>query len=284
MIPQKSVAELASYWLPDAGIKLVEQAGGGKNNTTRIIEADGRRYVLRVYETHRDEAKLRFEHAVLLALRERGRTGGEPKQLLTPVPQRTPDGETVARIGGSGPDAGKLAALFGFLDGINPALETTEQLESLGRAAGLLGSMLRDIKLELPPAYRPYYEIEHTHPLCPPERVEAFCDAPPAPFGELADELHVVAHAYRRLREQLPALRRLPHQLVHGDLNASNVLAAVPDGEITAVLDFEFVTSDLGRWSSPSACPTCCSRRRSRQRCGPARTRCCAATAARARA
>lgn len=265
-----ALKELAAHWLPDASIRLVEQAGGGKNNTTRIIDADGRRYVLRVYETHRDEAKLRFEHAVLLALaeRRRGQAGhreqavgaqlrGEPAAagaqaqppLHTPEPQRTPGGETVVRIGDTGTDAGKLAALFGYSQGVNPALDSDRQLESLGRTAGLLGHMLLNVQPKLPrelaPAYRPYYEIEHTHPLCPPERVEAFCDAPPAPFGELADELRVVAEAYRRLRERLPALRLLPHQLVHGDLNASNVLAEEPGGDITTVLDFEFVTMDL---------------------------------------
>jgi len=36
----------------------------------------------------------------------------------------------------------------------------------------------------------------------------------------------------------------LPHQLIHGDLNASNALADEA-GRICAILDFEFVTYDL---------------------------------------
>jgi homoserine kinase type II len=35
----------------------------------------------------------------------------------------------------------------------------------------------------------------------------------------------------------------MPHQLVHGDLNASNILVN-QDGLVFAVLDFEFVTND----------------------------------------
>ncbi|WFR61882.1 phosphotransferase [Paenibacillus amylolyticus] len=40
-------------------------------------------------------------------------------------------------------------------------------------------------------------------------------------------------------------MEQLPHQLVHGDVNASNVLADQQDGEICAILDFEFATWDL---------------------------------------
>jgi Ser/Thr protein kinase RdoA (MazF antagonist) len=44
----------------------------------------------------------------------------------------------------------------------------------------------------------------------------------------------------------LPALRELPHQLIHGDINDSNLLAAKEEpSRIAAVLDFEFCTRDL---------------------------------------
>ncbi|MFC0213349.1 phosphotransferase [Paenibacillus chartarius] len=281
--------QLAALWLPDGTpARVLELAGGGKNNTTRIIEAgpERTRYVLRVYETHRDEAKLAFEHAVLLALAELrreeagpavsggagragcggsedgagsggmglaesmsgSRTGGVSgpagMRLQTPVPQRLPDGATFARVPAGEGSADKLAALFSYTEGVNPALVSEAQLESFGRAVGLLSERLQRVRVPLQPAYRPYYELEHTHPLCPPHSVAAFCAEPPAAFRPLGAELLAIRDRLRQAGEALPGLRRLPHALVHGDLNASNVLADA-DGEIVAVLDFEFVTRDL---------------------------------------
>ena len=47
-----------------------------------------------------------------------------------------------------------------------------------------------------------------------------------------------------QVHRKLPLLQKLPHQLIHGDLNASNVLAD-QNNRITALLDFEFVAWDL---------------------------------------
>ncbi|WP_027091421.1 phosphotransferase [Cohnella thermotolerans] len=64
-----------------------------------------------------------------------------------------------------------------------------------------------------------------------------------------AADRRYVLRIYETLREfrvHLPKLRKLPHQLIHGDINDSNLLAA-PDaaGKVAAVLDFEFCTRDL---------------------------------------
>jgi homoserine kinase type II len=67
---------------------------------------------------------------------------------------------------------------------------------------------------------------------------------PPADFVELTQELSIIYKQLVSFQDSVPFLDSLPHQLVHGDLNASNILTG-EDGRICAILDFEFVTHDL---------------------------------------
>ncbi len=96
---------------------------------------------------------------------------------------------------------------------------------SFGEAAGELSRVLATFKLELTPVYRPYYALQQSYPLCNRETVQGI-------YEEITDSLH--------------ALEELPHQLVHGDLNASNLLVKDSDHRlVTALLDFEFCTLDV---------------------------------------
>ncbi|MBO9598544.1 MAG: hypothetical protein J7559_12105, partial [Cohnella sp.] len=51
---------LEQYW-PN-GEWTVSEGQSGWNNTTRYVHAEGSKWVLRIYETHRDAAKVSFEH------------------------------------------------------------------------------------------------------------------------------------------------------------------------------------------------------------------------------
>jgi homoserine kinase type II len=219
-------------FFPD-GYWSLRTGASGMNNTTRFVERDDGTYVLRVYETHRDAEKAIYEHQVLLAIHKL------ELPFRTPVPVYCSDGASVVRT-----DDGKLAALFRYMPGRNPALHDVSSLRSFGRVTGQLTCALQRVHVEEQPMYRPYYEIDYTHPRCTPEIVAAFCNEAPAPFDVCADALHFVGEQLSAFRQQLPMLRELPHQLIHGDLNASNLLAD-QGGAITAVLDFEFVTQDL---------------------------------------
>jgi len=230
-------------FLPGAIRCTVSTGASGMNNTTRFVEVDGNRYVLRIYETHRDDAKVRYEHAVLLALAELGTPFG------TPLPIRTPAGDTFVRVDA---EDGPIAALFRYMDGESPELAAEEQLKSFGRAAGQLSDALSQVSVHLEPAYRPYYEIEHIHPRSTPAEVACFCESPPEEFAGEARALAVIGERLKAFASDVPSLRKLPHGLVHGDLNASNMLAA-SDGTIAAILDFEFVTHDL-RVMEPAVC------------------------------
>lgn len=100
---------LLSKYFVDGDWRGMDQQGNGMNNTTRFVLAGGERYVLRIYETHRDEDKVRYEHAVLLRLVEQRLSFG------TPVLARAKNGETFVYT-----TEGKLAALFRYQEGVRP--------------------------------------------------------------------------------------------------------------------------------------------------------------------
>ncbi|MDO3411888.1 phosphotransferase [Saccharibacillus sp. CPCC 101409] len=232
--PERELAAAVRLFWPDYE-GTTERGASGWNNTTRFVARAGRRYVLRVYETHRDRSRIEFEQAVLREL------AGLPLSFCTPVPVKTADGADIAEL-----SDGRYACLFGYIEGVRPGDEDARIFRGLGEAAGELSAALARIRLPLKPAYRPYYELEAAYPLCAREAVEAFCARPPAELAEARAELNILAAAYGEIVGELEVLRRLPHQLVHGDLNASNVLVGGgAPGEIAALLDFEFCTYDV---------------------------------------
>lgn len=212
---------------------FVQPRKGGMNNTTFFVEADKERFVLRIYETHKDFDKVSYEHYILSELAK--------MELLikTPVPVAGPDNKTVQFT-----EDGKPAALFRYIDGVTPDFDKPIQLKSFGMAASGLLNAFGSIETKLEPVYRPYYELENTHPECPLEKVISFCERPSSEFDEYRSELLEVAAQLVTFRERAASFKMLPHQLIHGDLNASNVLADT-EGNISAILDFEFVTEDL---------------------------------------
>jgi homoserine kinase type II len=234
MIEQKNlyIDEILVQYFP-TGSWVTRNGQSGANNTTRFVTVVDEQYVLRVYETHQDEDKVKYEHAILVALAEMTLT------FSIPQPVRSRDGKTIVRT-----RDGKIASLFRFLVGVNPTLDELAEIHSYGGTAGQLSPSLAHIQINQRPAYRPYYEIENTHPRCSLQDVLSFCKNPPREFSELTTDLQIIYEQLTSFMEQVPTLRQLPHQLVHGDLNASNILVN-EDGIVLAVLDFEFVTNDL---------------------------------------
>jgi homoserine kinase type II len=234
MIEQKNlyIDEILAQYFP-AGSWVTWVGQSGANNTTRFVTFDNEQYVLRVYETHQDEDKVKYEHAILVALADRTLT------FSIPQPVRSRDGKTIVRT-----RDGKIAGLFRYLVGVNPTLAEMEEIHSYGRTAGQLSASLALVEINQRPAYRQYYEIENTHPRCSLQDVLGFCKNPLREFSEQTTDLLVIFEQLTSFMEQVSTLRQLPHQLVHGDLNASNILVN-EDGIVSAVLDFEFVTNDL---------------------------------------
>lgn len=193
--------------------------------------------MLRIYDTHRDRGKIEFEHAVLQKL------GGRSLPFQVPVPILTPTGETLVQLEEG---AGKFACLFQYIDGDSPAEEESGYFESFGEAAGTLSRVLAGVSPGLAPVYRPYYELRRAYPLCTGEVIRELCLNPPVPLTELGQELQLLYRAHENITASLAELEGLPHQLVHGDLNASNLLVETKDHrQVAALLDFEFCTSDV---------------------------------------
>ncbi|XID94658.1 phosphotransferase [Paenibacillaceae bacterium WGS1546] len=228
---------LLSRYFGDGAWELSEGLSGW-NNTTRFVRSGGRDWVLRIYETHKDAGKIRFEYEILSAL------NAMALPFQVPKPVRCLRGDTVVRAEDG---TGRLACLFEYIEGRRPRTDDAEAAEAFGLATGRLMAALAEAPVALAPIYAPYYELDSAHPRCEPEQVAAFCASPPSEFRELADELAAIGDKLHRVRATLPAYRSLPHQLVHGDLNASNLLTGVEEGDtrIAAILDFEFCTRDL---------------------------------------
>lgn len=223
---------LRHYW--PHGQWTVTEGPSGWNNTTRYIEAEGRKWVLRIYAPHTDPDKVRFEHAVLRALNERRL----PFAVPDPVPAEDA-GDTFVRLSDG---TERIACLFPYREGERPPERDPIAAHAIGAAAATLSEALATLAVDGMPGYLPYYELDAAYPRCTPESVAAFCALPPEPFAAEAGRLRAIGQALEGIRSALQRLRDLPHQLIHGDINTSNLLGG---RTITAVLDFEFCTRDV---------------------------------------
>ncbi|MFD3257588.1 phosphotransferase [Paenibacillus lentus] len=215
----------------------IRQGASGWNNTTYFIEGSLHRSVLRIYETHRDIEKIRFEHAVLQALNQLAMS------FSVPLPIQTMTGETMVQLEDG---SGRYACMFEYIEGMRSEGESGRAAFSFGEAAGELLSCLAEVEPGVQPAYRPYYELPQSYPSCSREIVLKFCGQPPEPFKDLQESLSELGQAYTGMLQQLNGLGKLPQQLIHGDLNYSNLLIDSHDpAQVTALLDFEFCTKDV---------------------------------------
>lgn len=228
-------ALMHEHWPEWAG--ELRKRDGGWNNSTYFVRNERRSSVLRVYNTHNDKAKIQFEHEILEQLQPL------PLSFQVPAPIRSAAGSTIVPLGDG---SGKFACLFRYIEGITPTEGNASFALSFGRTAGELSGALAEVRPQLPAAYPPYYRLKQAYPSCDPATVREFCLSPAEPFSTLQKELLVLFKVYEQIMVSLEGLEKLPHQLVHGDLNASNLLVspASPE-EVTALLDFEFCTWDL---------------------------------------
>ena len=211
----------------------VKSGSSGMNNTTKFLVVDNEEFILRIYESHNDNKKVNYEHAVLKALGERSLTFNIPK------PKMSLNGSTI----GVSSD-GKLVSMTKMIKGNNPILENIEQFYNLGSVVGEITRELGEVNIKEKPIYFPCYELEKSYPKCPLNKVIEFCLNPPKEFSEEKNKLVDLSRYFIRFKECIPHLRNLPHQLIHGDINASNGLED-ENNNISAVLDFEFVARDL---------------------------------------
>ena len=204
----------------------------GYNNITRFITKERSKYVMRVY-CHNDNDKIDFEIAVLNRLLH------SKIPFLVPKPMAAKDGNYVVMA----PDE-KPVVMFSYIEGNTPDLKTLSELEQLGKIIGQLSKGLGALDLTEKPAYTPYYKLQEAYNECMGEYLDNFCKQPPQRFINQINELNIINKRINEVFSINPLLSSLPHQLIHGDVNRSNLLED-SKGNINAVLDFEFITWDL---------------------------------------
>jgi aminoglycoside phosphotransferase (APT) family kinase protein len=210
--------------LPNAELHAHAVAKSGRSNTNYVLDTSEGKFVLRVHV--RDDALASKERAVY-----------EHCRRLVPL----------ARLVGcdtEGVSVGHAFSLLEFVPG--DSLEavmtggSSERLASalcnLGHALAQLTTCRFDLSGDLVAGANGLLAVR-TWPFDDFERWALFDSPAGERLGPLRDQLwDFLERAHHRYPQSLP-----PH-LVHGDFNPSNILVA-PDGEISAILDWEFAHS-----------------------------------------
>ncbi|MDQ0232566.1 phosphotransferase [Metabacillus malikii] len=236
-IKTETLKEILQQYFPNTLHTInVRNGKNGYNNTTKYIEDGRNKYVLRIYETHKDEEKVKIEHEVLMKLNER-------KQLPFNVPKPVihNNGQSFYRLRD---ETNKIVSLFYYIDGQNPQLDSEGQVYEFGYLAASLLHAFDKLSITQPFIYRPYYEIENAHPKCGMTDMINWCSTPPDEFKTYKSKLLLIKEQLMTIQKVIPRLKTLPHQIIHGDLNHSNILQG-KNGHINTILDFEFATNDL---------------------------------------
>ncbi|ACT01323.1 phosphotransferase [Paenibacillus sp. JDR-2] len=216
---------------PFDGKWTVVPGDSGMNNTTRMIKAGDDRYVLRVYNNHRDTNIVSLEHHVLFALYR------QQPGFKVPIPVENRSGDTITVA-----SSGALAALYRYIPGERPTVQQKAHIRSLGETAARVSKALRGMKISNKPIYDPYYLLEETYSSLIHHELPAILQSSEQ-FLSKADKAAAILNQVKDLSGALQAVKELPHQWIHGDLNFSNTVA---EGEfIIGVLDFEFCTVDV---------------------------------------
>ncbi len=217
--PSEPVAKLLARWGIPAGA-AVAFTGCGTNNRTLTVTAGDHRWSLRISQ-NLTAVQVQAEHRLLARLAR----AGLPFAVPAPVP--LPDGSTVADT----PDG--PATLCEWIPGVRPDLSQEAALEGLGRAAADLSDALATV---------PSQDTPHDWQDGPfqalPDVAGLARDLTAA--GLPAERVDVLrAGADRAVAAWAGMSGRLPTQVVHADLAASNVLISPDTGAVTGVLDFE---------------------------------------------
>ncbi|WP_020616265.1 phosphotransferase [Paenibacillus daejeonensis] len=233
-MPSKTEPDLPAYlgqydW---SGPWEAFAAESGMNNTTRMITCGSARFVLRIYDNHKDHNKVLLEHAILAALGE-----APPSGILVPVPVRNRFGGTVTIGPGD-----KLAALYHYIPGERTSAAAPAHVTGLGAATGQLTQALARIELPLQPIYQPYFQLEDDYRELDSSQLLNLARGSNLLHDQasLVEELQAERSAIARLT---PEMSKLPIQWIHGDLVFNNALAS--GEEVIGILDFEYCTQDL---------------------------------------
>ena len=217
--PSDPVTKLLACWgIPDGVV--VARTTYGTNNHTLLVTDGTRRWSLRVSQNLTLD-QVRAEHRLLAQLARAG------LPFAVPAPVALPSGATIVDTPG-GP-----ATLCPWIPGVRPDLDQEAALERLGLAAAQLSDALREVAPPDTPQDWQYGPLE-----APPD--DDALEGELTAAGLDAGRARVLRAGADRVAQAWDAtVGRLPTQVVHADLAASNLLVRPDTGAVTGVLDFE---------------------------------------------
>jgi homoserine kinase type II len=203
----------------------------GLNNLSGLVDTPAGSYFIRVYQNTGDNARIRYEHALLLRLQHVGLSFAVPRPLATR------EGETFVV---TAEDRDKVvAALFPVIPGRHPEPGNVARAAACGEALGELDNALACTEVDLRlPTPGMFGELCRVSPLVP----DPLMMVEELPLS--TEERHRLRALFEDLLAFTPDLYgRLPRQIIHSNLFRGNVLML--GDRVSGVLDFEFASPDL---------------------------------------
>ncbi|NIJ31726.1 homoserine kinase [Sphingomonas oligoaromativorans] len=216
-VPAEEMAVLlASYGL--GALRSAKGIAEGVENSNYLVEAEGGRFILTLYEKRVDAGDLPFFLALLDHLADRG--------LPVPRALRDREGRQIQTV------AGRPACLIEFLEGVSLSHPTAAQARAAGEALGQMHAALADFMPTRP----------NTLGLPGWHELAARC-------GDAVDAIQPGLSA--RIGQELAYLDAhwpagLPRSVIHADLFPDNVLML--GDTVTGVIDFYFACTEIRAW------------------------------------
>lgn len=204
----------------------------GQTNTTKILEIDGHKYIMRIYNKYTKSIEgIELESEVTTALDK------HVNLFKVPVFRRTLNNAKYIEL-----EEGSLGGITTFLQGDVPQLMSAEQAREFGRLVGGFSDRVRELSVDKD-TYRgtTFTKMYGIHPLATSQSIRSFLEKPPFPISRK------LLTFYRNIIDAIEGsgqtLEELPHQFVHHDLLIYNLLAQ--NNKVTGVLDFDFISWDV---------------------------------------
>ncbi|GCE23941.1 phosphotransferase enzyme family protein [Dictyobacter kobayashii] len=230
------VSAICAAWPLASPCSLTPLTGGTNNHVWRVDAADGHSYTLRVSPDETHVPRLRYEMTVLQAL------SIQDLPFLLPLPIQAYSGDLLVPFELQDGKMG-VATLAPFLPGSVSRKSTPEKARDAGRTLAILDRALASVPDQSTPSeirtLLPFGCLEQRNPLVPD--LGAALDALPVERQQIQQIQAILATHLDSVDELYTSL---PQQLLHRDLDTSNLLLNEQEG-VTAVLDFEFAARDI---------------------------------------